>query len=115
MLRRALTTSAVALIVLVCALTTQFLTSPVQAQDVPESRATAASMVSTYEAVCAECHDRQGDEILAPTRAALRQMEPEQVLIALMEGVEDIPGTVLAEGIDFTWETFPQYMDAIDS
>ena len=39
----------------------------------------------------------------------------EQRLINLMEGVEDIPGTVLAEGIDFTWETFPQYMDAIDS
>jgi N-acyl-D-aspartate/D-glutamate deacylase len=38
----------------------------------------------------------------------------EQRLISLMEGVEDIPGSVLAEGIDFCWETFPQYMDAID-
>ena len=36
-------------------------------------------------------------------------------LISLMEGVEDIPGSVLAEGIDFCWESFPQYMDAIDS
>ncbi|MCW5745346.1 MAG: amidohydrolase family protein [Alphaproteobacteria bacterium] len=34
-------------------------------------------------------------------------------LINLMEGVEDIPGTVLAEGVPFTWESFPQYMDAL--
>ena len=36
-------------------------------------------------------------------------------LINLMEGVEDIPGTVLAEGIDFTWESFPEYLDALDA
>ncbi len=35
-------------------------------------------------------------------------------LIALMEGVEDIPGSALAEGIDWRWETFAEYMDAID-
>ncbi len=35
-------------------------------------------------------------------------------LIALMEGVEDIPGTALAEGVRFDWQTFPQYMDALD-
>jgi len=34
-------------------------------------------------------------------------------LINLMEGVEDIPGTVLAEGLDFHWESFPQYLDAL--
>ncbi len=34
-------------------------------------------------------------------------------LIALMEGVEDIPGAALAEGIDWQWESFPEYMDAI--
>ncbi len=34
-------------------------------------------------------------------------------LINLMEGVEDIPGTVLAEGVPFTWESFPEYMDAL--
>lgn len=28
-------------------------------------------------------------------------------LISVMEGVEDIPGTVLAEGIDWQWESFP--------
>lgn len=35
-------------------------------------------------------------------------------LIRLMEGVEDIPGTALHEGIQWDWETFPEYMDAID-
>jgi N-acyl-D-amino-acid deacylase len=35
-------------------------------------------------------------------------------LIQLMEGVEDIPGTALAEGIDWQWESFPQYLDAIE-
>lgn len=34
-------------------------------------------------------------------------------LISLMEGVEDIPGSALAEGIDWQWESFPEYMDAI--
>ena len=35
-------------------------------------------------------------------------------LIRLMEGVEDIPGTALAEGLTWNWESFPDYMDAID-
>jgi N-acyl-D-aspartate/D-glutamate deacylase len=35
-------------------------------------------------------------------------------LINLMEGVEDIPGTVLAEGIPFGWESFPEYLDALE-
>ena len=39
----------------------------------------------------------------------------EERLISLMEGVEDIPGSVLSEGIDFSWESFPEYMDAIDA
>ncbi len=34
-------------------------------------------------------------------------------LIGLMEGVEDIPGTALAEGMSWNWETFPQYLDAL--
>lgn len=33
------------------------------------------------------------------------------MLIELMEGVEDIPGAVLAEGIGWQWETFPEYLD----
>lgn len=35
-------------------------------------------------------------------------------LIEVMEGVEDIPGSALSEGIDWDWETFPEYMDALD-
>ncbi len=35
-------------------------------------------------------------------------------LIGLMEGVEDIPGSALAEGIQWEWETFSEYMDALD-
>ena len=34
-------------------------------------------------------------------------------LISLMEGVEDIPGTALAEGMTWDWETFPEYLDAL--
>lgn len=36
-------------------------------------------------------------------------------LITLMEGVEDIPGVALAEGVRFDWQSFPQYMDALDA
>ena len=36
-------------------------------------------------------------------------------LIELTEGVEDIPGTALHEGIDWAWETFGEYLDALDS
>ena len=32
-----------------------------------------------------------------------------------MEGVEDIPGSALAEGIDWTWERFPEYLDALEA
>jgi N-acyl-D-amino-acid deacylase len=36
-----------------------------------------------------------------------------QWLIGLMEGVEDIPGSALAEGIEWEWESFPQYLDTL--
>src|SRR5438309_3478684 len=36
-------------------------------------------------------------------------------LIEVMEGVEDIPGTALHEGIDWRWETFAEYLDALDT
>jgi N-acyl-D-aspartate/D-glutamate deacylase len=39
----------------------------------------------------------------------------EDFLIQLMEGVEDIPGTALAEGINWSWESFPEYLDAIEA
>ncbi|MCE9598281.1 MAG: amidohydrolase family protein [Spirochaetia bacterium] len=46
----------------------------------------------------------------APARKADRSK-----LIDLMEGVEDIPGAALAEGINWQWESFPEYMDALDA
>ncbi|MGB0112619.1 MAG: amidohydrolase family protein, partial [Ilumatobacteraceae bacterium] len=36
-------------------------------------------------------------------------------LIELMEGVEDIPGTALTEGISWDWESFEEYLDALDA
>jgi N-acyl-D-amino-acid deacylase len=36
-------------------------------------------------------------------------------LVALMESVEDIPGTALHEGVTWNWETFAEYLDAIDT
>jgi len=35
-------------------------------------------------------------------------------MISVMEGVEDIPGIVLAEGLPWNWASFPEYMDAIE-
>ncbi len=46
----------------------------------------------------------------APCRPADRER-----LIRLMEGVEDIPGSALAEGLTWEWETFPEYLDALDA
>ncbi len=46
----------------------------------------------------------------APARPADRA-----ALITLMEGVEDIPGTALAEGLPWTWESFPEYLNVLDS
>jgi N-acyl-D-aspartate/D-glutamate deacylase len=36
-------------------------------------------------------------------------------LIGLMEGVEDIPGATIAAGMPWTWESFPEYLDALAS
>ncbi|MDE2986992.1 MAG: amidohydrolase family protein [Chloroflexota bacterium] len=36
-------------------------------------------------------------------------------LIGLMEGVEDIPGSALAEGMQWGWESFPEYLDFLDT
>ena len=35
-------------------------------------------------------------------------------LIELMEGVEDIPGAAMTQGIAWNWESFPQYLDALE-
>ncbi|WP_428672097.1 N-acyl-D-amino-acid deacylase family protein [Reyranella sp.] len=44
----------------------------------------------------------------APCRPDERDM-----LVRLMEGVEDIPGVVLEEGLPWNWESFPDYLDAL--
>src|SRR4051812_19927654 len=36
------------------------------------------------------------------------------VLVELMEGVEDIPGTALHEGLEWDWESFPDYLDSLE-
>jgi N-acyl-D-amino-acid deacylase len=46
----------------------------------------------------------------APCRA-----EDHAMLINVMEGVEDIPGVVMTEGLPWNWETFPEYLDALDA
>jgi N-acyl-D-aspartate/D-glutamate deacylase len=46
----------------------------------------------------------------APVRPA-----DHDALIELMEGVEDLPGPVLHEGLPWTWQTFEEYLDAIES
>ncbi|AHE55500.1 N-acyl-D-amino-acid deacylase family protein [Sphingomonas sanxanigenens] len=44
----------------------------------------------------------------APCRAA-----DHDLLIEVMEGVEDIPGVVMAEGLPWDWETFPEFLDTL--
>lgn len=46
----------------------------------------------------------------APVRPA-----DHEVLIELMEGVEDIPGVALHEGLPWSWESFPDYMDYLST
>jgi N-acyl-D-aspartate/D-glutamate deacylase len=46
----------------------------------------------------------------APCRARDRDL-----LIRVMEGVEDIPELVMAEGLPWSWETFPEYLDALEA
>lgn len=36
------------------------------------------------------------------------------LLVTTMESVEDIPGDVLRAGLEWEWETFPEYLDALD-
>ncbi|SEH49926.1 N-acyl-D-aspartate/D-glutamate deacylase [Mycolicibacterium rutilum] len=46
----------------------------------------------------------------APCRA-----EDHDVLVDVMAGVEDIPGVVMVDGLPWTWETFPEFLDALES
>ncbi|CAN7192725.1 amidohydrolase family protein [Phenylobacterium sp. LjRoot225] len=44
----------------------------------------------------------------APTKST-----DHELVIKLMEGVEDIPEVVMAEGVPWNWESFPQYLEAL--
>jgi N-acyl-D-amino-acid deacylase len=46
----------------------------------------------------------------APCRA-----EDHDVLVDVMAGVEDIPGVVMVDGLPWDWETFPEYLDALEA
>jgi N-acyl-D-amino-acid deacylase len=46
----------------------------------------------------------------APCRAS-----DHDTLVDVMAGVEDIPGVVMVDGLPWDWETFPQYLDALDA
>src|ERR1700758_2230348 len=46
----------------------------------------------------------------APCRA-----EDHDVLVGVMAGVEDIPGVVMVDGLPWDWETFPEFMDALEA
>jgi N-acyl-D-aspartate/D-glutamate deacylase len=41
--------------------------------------------------------------------------EDREITMKLMEGVEDIPGVVLQEGLPWNWNTFPEYLDALEA
>jgi len=45
----------------------------------------------------------------APAKA-----DQHELLMKIVSGVEDIPEAVMAEGIPWNWETFPEYLDAIE-
>jgi N-acyl-D-aspartate/D-glutamate deacylase len=47
---------------------------------------------------------------IAPCKAEQREL-----LIKVMAGVEDIPEPVMVEGLPWTWESFPEYLDALDT
>ncbi|MEW5809518.1 MAG: amidohydrolase family protein [Actinomycetota bacterium] len=46
----------------------------------------------------------------APCRA-----DDHDVLVDVMAGVEDIPGVVMVDGLPWHWETFPEFLDAVDA
>lgn len=69
-----------------------------------DSRVTPSSTLGVTTVVTGNCGVG-----FAPVRPQDRD-----TLIRLMEGVEDIPGAALHEGLSWDWESFPQFMDAID-
>ncbi|HEY0988447.1 MAG TPA: amidohydrolase family protein [Kofleriaceae bacterium] len=69
-----------------------------------DSRVTPSSLHGVTTAVMGNCGVG-----FAPVQAAHHDM-----LIELMEGVEDIPGAALHEGLPWSWSSFPEYLDAIE-
>jgi hypothetical protein len=63
---------------------------------------------------CSPPMDSRPNESRAPS-CAPRWQDDHDFLIELMEGVEDIPGTALHEGISWDWETFPEFLDHLAS
>jgi N-acyl-D-aspartate/D-glutamate deacylase len=43
------------------------------------------------------------------------RQEDHDVLVDVMAGVEDIPGVVMTDGLPWTWETFPEYLDTLEA
>lgn len=43
------------------------------------------------------------------------RQEDHEVLVDVMAGVEDIPGVVMTDGLPWTWESFPEYLDELDA
>ena len=70
-----------------------------------DSRLTPSSNLGATTVVMGNCGVG-----FAPCRPADRE-----VLVQLMEGVEEIPGTALAEGLPWTWESFPEFLDTLGS
>jgi len=74
------------------------------AQAVWDSHLTPSSLHGVTTAVIGNCGVG-----FAPCKPADREK-----LVELMEGVEDIPGAVMHEGLQWEWESFPQYLDALE-
>ena len=43
------------------------------------------------------------------------RVDDHETLVDVMAGVEDIPGVVMVDGLPWTWETFPEFLDALDA
>jgi len=69
-----------------------------------DSRMTPSSTLGATTVVAGNCGVG-----FAPVRPGDHDM-----LIRLMEGVEDIPGAALHAGLSWDWESFAEYMDAVD-
>ncbi len=70
-----------------------------------DSRMTPSSTLGATTVVAGNCGVG-----FAPVRKG-----DEDTLVRLMEGVEDIPGAALHEGLKWNWESFAEYMDAVET